>query len=451
MKILIVGCGKVGTVLAEQLYREGHDIVVIDNKASVINNITDTFDIMGLVGNGTSYRTLLEAGIETADVMIAVTNSDELNLLSCLIAKKASDCHTIARVRNLLFNEEIEFIKGQMGLSMTINPELETASEMSRLIRIPSAIKIDSFAKGRVELLKFQIPEGAILDNMKIMNIPAQLRLKVLVCAVERGEQIFIPSGTFVLKAHDKISFMAPPRVSTEFFNRIGIVPNHIKSLMLVGGGAISVYLAHKLEGTNIKVKIIERNRERCEELSELLPEALIINGNGSDRNVLLEEGLEETDAFASLTNFDEENILLSLYVQKKTKAKVFTKITHLAFEDIIDEMPLGIIVNPKLITVDQIIQHIRAMQNPKGSNVETLYKIIGDKVEALEFSVKKTSGLVGVPFEKLETKNNLLVGCINRKGKIIIPNGQDSLQIGDTVIIVTTHTGLDDLRDILL
>ena len=287
MKILIVGCGKVGTALAEQLYREKHDIVVIDNKSSVIKNITDDFDIMGLVGNGASYRTLLEAGIETADAMIAVTNSDELNLLSCLIAKKASNCHTIARVRNLLFNEEIEFIKGQMGLSMTINPELETASEMSRLIRIPSAIKIDSFAKGKVELLKFQIPGGSILDNMKIMNIPAQLRLKVLVCAVERGEQVFIPSGTFVLKAHDKISFIAPPKVSTEFFNRIGIVSNHIKSLMIVGGGTISVYLAHKLEGTNIKIKIIERNRERCEELSELLPEALIINGNGSDRTAL--------------------------------------------------------------------------------------------------------------------------------------------------------------------
>lgn len=451
MKILIVGCGKVGTTLAEQLNREGHDIVVIDNKASVINNITDTFDIMGLVGNGASYHALLEAGIETTDVMIAVTHSDELNLLSCLIAKKASNCHTIARVRNFLFNEEIEFIKEQMGLSMTINPELETASEMSRLIRIPSAIKIDSFAKGKVELLKFQIPEESILNNMKIMNIPSQLRLKVLVCAVERGDQVFIPSGDFILRAHDKISFIAPPKVSTEFFHRSGIVSNHIKSLMLVGGGAISVYLAHKLEGTNIKVKIIERNRERCEELSEILPEALIINGNGSDRNVLSEEGLEETDAFASLTNLDEENILLSLYVQKKTKAKVFTKITHLAYEDIIEEMHLGAIVNPKLITADQIIQHVRAMQNPKGSNVETLYKIIGDRVEALEFSVKNTPEIVGIPLEKLETKKNLLVGCINRKGKIIIPNGQDSLQFGDTVIIVTTHTGLDDLRDILL
>lgn len=451
MKILIVGCGKVGMTLTEQLNREGHDIIVIDKKISSINNVTGILDVKGIVGNGSSYNVLIEAEIESADLLISVTNSDELNLLCCLIAKKAGNCHTIARVRTLQYNEEINFIKEEMGLSMTINPELEAAMEMVRLIRLPSAIKIDTFAKGRVELLKFKVPAGSVLDNMKIMNITSQLRCKVLVCAAERGDQVFIPTGNFILQENDKISIIAAPKRATEFFHRVGIALGHIKNVMLVGGGTISVYLAQKLAGTGVKVKIIEQNRERCEELSDILSEAMIINANATDHNLLLEEGIEEMDALASLTNLDEENILLSLYAQKKSKAKVFTKITRITYDDIIEEMPLGVIVNPKLITADRIIQHVRAMQNSKGSNVETLYKIVGNKVEALEFRVRSNSGLTGVPLAKLKLKNNVLVSCINRKGKVIIPNGQDYIQAGDTVIIVTTNTGLNDLSDILI
>ncbi|MDF2513280.1 MAG: hypothetical protein K0S04_3146 [Herbinix sp.] len=451
MKILIVGCGKVGTALAEQLDREGHDIVVIDNKAAAIHNITDTLDVMGIVGNGASYHIQLEAGIETADVLIAVTNSDELNLLCCLIAKKASDCHTIARVRNPQYNEEIDFIKEEMGLSMTINPELESALEMARLIRLPSAIKIETFAKGKVELLKFQVPKESILHNMKIKNIESQTKCKVLVCAIERGDEVFIPTGDFILQSSDKISIIAAPKYATEFFNKIGLISTHIKNVMLVGGGMIALYIASKFSGTDVKVKIIEQNRERSEELSDLLPNTLIINANATDHNVLLEEGVEATDAFASLTNLDEENILLSLYVQKKSKAKVFTKITRLTYDDIVSEMPLGVILNPKMLTADRIVQYVRAMQNSMGSNVETLYKIVGNKVEAMEFRVRTKAAFVGVPIEKLKIRENTLISCINRRGKIIIPNGQDSIQLGDTVIIVTTITGLDDLSDIIM
>ncbi len=450
MNIIIVGCGKVGTTLAEQLDREGHDIVVVDHKAAAINNITEKLDVGGVVGNGTSNKVLLEAGVDTADLLIAVTNSDELNLLCCLIAKKTGDCHTIARVRNLQYNHEIGFIKEELGLSMTINPELETALEMARLIRLPSAIKIETFAKGRVELLKFQIPKESVLDQMPIMKINTQLHTKVLVCAVERGDQVFIPSGDFVLGTNDKISLIMEPRRSVEFFHRVGVTIEHIRNVMLIGGGNIAVYLATKLEGTGVKVKILEQSRERCEELSDLLDEALIINANASDHGVLMEEEIESMEAVASLTNMDEENILFSLYAGKKSKAKVFTKITRSTYEDIIEEMPLGIIVNPKMITADRIVQHVRAMQNSKGSNVETLYKIVGNKAEALEFKVNKNFSLIGIPFEKLRLKKNILVGCITRKGKVIIPNGQDAIQIGDSVIIVTTNTGLDDLSDIL-
>jgi trk system potassium uptake protein len=450
MKIIIVGCGKVGSALAEQLDREGHEITLIDNKASAIHHINNTLDVLGIIGNGASHSIQMSAGIETADLLIAVTGSDELNLLCCLIAKKVGNCDTIARVRNPQYNNEVEFIKEGMGLSMIINPEQETAADIARLIRHPSAIKVDVFAKGRVELLQLQIPKDSILHNMQIKNIPVQLHCNILVCAVEREDQIFIPSGSLVLQSGDKISIVATPKNANEFFHKIGITTTTMKNVMLVGGGNISVYLAKKFIEMGVNVKIIEQVLERCEELSEMLPEALIIHANASDHNVLLEEGIENMDAFVSLTNLDEENILLSLYARKNSKAKVFTKITRLTYDEVIADMPLGTIVKPKLITADRIVQFVRAMQNPKGSNVETLYKIIGDKAEALEFRVRSNSKLVGIPLSDLETKDNLLLSCINRKNKIIIPNGQVSLQAGDSVIVVTTNTGLNDLNDIL-
>ena len=449
MKIIIIGCGKVGAALAEQLDHEGHDIIVIDSKPAVIHKITDTLDVMGIVGNGASYHVLLEAGIEETDILISVTNSDELNMLCCLVAKKAGKCHTIARIRDPRYNEEIDFIKEEMGISMIINPELESAAEMGRLIHLPSAIKIETFAKGRVELLKCQIPENSILNNMQIKNISAKTHCKVLVCAVERGDDVFIPSGDFMLKALDKISLIAPQKNAPEFFNKIGLPPSHIKDILIVGGGMIASYIGRHFAGTGVKVRIIEQNRERCEELSVLLPDSLIIHANGSDHNVLIEEGLDTADAFASLTNLDEENILLSLYAQKKCKGKIFTKITRLTFDDIIREMNLGVFLNPKLITADRIIQYVRAKQNSLGSNVETLYKLVGDKVEAVEFRVKNNAFYIGIPLAQLNTRDDTLVGCINRKGKIIIPNGQDSIQLGDTVIIVTTSFALDDLSEI--
>lgn len=451
MKIIIVGCGKVGSALAEQLDKEGHDIVLVDKKREPLNSVTDTIDVMGIEGSGTSYRTLLDAGIETADLLIAVTGSDELNLLCCLIARKASNCRTIARVRNPQYNEEIEFIKKELGLCMTINPELEAAMEMERLIKIPSAVKIETFAKGKAELLKFHVPERSVLDGMKIADLSNTLHCKILICVVERGDQLFIPSGSFVLHSNDTISFIASPQNAIDFFGKAGIYAHDIKNFMIVGGSTITEYLAQRLVKSDINIKIIEQNRERCEELSELLPNALIINANATDRNILLEEGIEEADAFASLTNFDEENIILSLYAKKHSGAKIFTKITRLTYDDITAEMPLGIIVNPKLITADSILQYARAMQNSMGSNLETLYRIVEDKVEALEFLANDNAKLLGVPLEALSLRPNILVSCINRNGEIIIPTGKDYIQAGDTVVVVTTNKGLKDLNDILL
>jgi trk system potassium uptake protein TrkA len=283
------------------------------------------------------------------------------------------------------------------------------------------------------------------------MDLSSKLHCKVLVCIVERDEQIYIPSGNFELRYNDIISIVASPKNAINFFKKAGIFENQIKNTMIIGGGTLAVYLAKILDRSDIKVTIIEQNMERCEELSDLLPGAMIINANATSKDLLLEEGIEDVEAFASLTNYDEENILLSLYAKKRSHAKVFTKVSRMTYDDIVCEMPLGIIINPKLVTADHILQHVRAMQNSHGSNVETLYKLVDNKVEALEFYVRDSAKLLGVPLEKLELKTNLLVSCINRRGKIIIPNGQDHIQVGDTVIIVTTNKGLNDLNDILL
>ncbi len=450
MKIIVVGCGKVGLTLTEQLNNEGHDITVIDKNADTLKSVTDSIDVMGVEGNGAIYQVQIEAGIKDTDLLIATTDSDELNMLCCLIAKKAGNCHTIARIRNPEYANETRYIREELNLSMAINPELAAAKEISRLIKFPSVIKIDTFAKGRVELMKFLIPENSVLHNIQIFEVATKLKCNVLICAVERDHDVIIPDGNFRLMSGDKISFIAAQGDAMHFLQQIGIVSKAIKSVMLVGGGKITYYLARMLDEAGIRVKIIEQDLNRCYELSELLPRAMIIHGDGSNQQLLLEEGIGQAEAFAALTGFDEENIMLSLYAATVTKAKLVTKINRIAFEDVIQQLNLGSIIYPKMITADTITQYVRAMQNSMGSNVETLYKIVAGKAEALEFRVGKDAPMIGIPLEKLNFKNNLLIACINRNGKIITPRGKDTIEVGDTVIVVTTHSGLNDLKDIL-
>lgn len=451
MKIIIVGCGKVGTTLAEQLNRENHDITLIDTNGEAIQNISDSADVMGVTGNGAVYQVQMEAGIQDADLLIATTNSDELNMLCCLIAKKAGNCHTIARIRNPEYSSEIRYIREELNLSLAINPELAAAREIARLLRFPSAIKIEPFAKGRIELLKFLIPEHSLLNDMRVMDVVNRLKSNVLICVVERGNDVVIPDGNFVMKKGDKISFIASHQGSADFFKKAGVDNNIVKSAMFVGGGKLTHYLCRLLEDTKIKIKIIERDEERCRQLSELLPKAMIIHGDGTDEQLLLEEGIRQTEAFASLTGFDEENIMLSLYASSQSKAKLITKVNKIAFENVINSLNIGSLIQPKMLTAEIILQYVRAMQNSMGSsNIETLYKIAADKAEALEFRVKEGSPVLGIPLEKLKLIDNLLVACINRGGTIITPRGKDTVEAGDTVIVVTTHTGLNDLTDIL-
>ena len=450
MQIIIVGCGKVGRTLAEQLQEEDTDITLIDINADTINEIIDEVDAMGVVGNGASINTLMEAGIETADILIAVTVSDEMNLLCCLIAQKTGHCHTIARVRNPIYSKEIGFIKERLGVTMIINPELAAAQEISRLLRFPSAIKIDTFARGKVELLKFKVMPEFNLDGKSIQEITEHFRCDVLFCAIEGKDFTTIPGGTNTIRNGDMVSILATPQNAAAFFKKIGLKTHQVKNAIIVGGGTISYYLTKALLDMNISVKVIEQNEARCEVLSDLIPEATIINGDGTNRSLLMEEGLSRAEAFVSLTNLDEENVFLALFAKTVSKAKLVAKVNRLAFDDVIDSLDIGSVIYPKYITADYILQYVRAMQNSIGSNIETLYHILDNQAEALEFAIRENSPVVGIPLSELNLKKNLLVGYLNRNGVVKIPRGHDTIQVGDTVIIVTTHKGLRDITDIL-
>lgn len=452
MKIIIVGAGKVGDTLAEQLSGEGNDVTVVDRNYAAVQAISNEYDIMGIVGSGTDHSVLEEAGVEKADLLIAVTGTDELNMLSCLIAKKAGNCQTIARVRSPEYNREMRYIKEELGLAMVINPEFAAAMEIARILRFPSAIKIETFAKERVEALKFRVLEGSILNNMTVSEITTRLHCdEVLVCAVERGDEAIIPDGNFVMREKDIVSIIASPKKASQFFKKIRVQTNQVKDTIIVGGGKITFYLAKLLLSMGIDVKIIEIDRERCEQLSELLPQATIICGDGVDQALLMEEGLMKTGSFVTLTDMDEENILLSLFARNKhKKMKVITKINSIAFDEVINKLDLDSIIYPKYVTAEHIVRFVRAMKNSIGSNVETLHHLVDNKVEALEFCIRENAPVLNVPLERLRLKDNLLIGCINRGGKIITPRGQDMLMMGDTVVVITTNKGLNDIRDIL-
>ena len=450
MKIIIIGCGKVGYALAEGLTEENHDVTIIDSSAQRLQDVTEELDAMSIVGNGSSINTLLEAGAADTDLLIAVTGSDELNLLCCLIAKKQWDCHTVARVRNPIYNKEIDLIKESLGISMIINPELAASAEIARLLRFPSAIRIDTFAKGRVELLKFRIKPEFHLDQVSIAEPPRHAKCDILVAGIERGENAYIPNGNFILQNGDLVSIIASPRNAATFFRNIGLATNQVKNCLIVGGGTIAVYLARQLLEMKIRVVIIDKSMERCQLLIEHLPEAVVIHGDGTSRKLLMEENLEGVEAFVALTNMDEENIMLSLFAREHSKGKLITKVNRMSFDNILDQLDLGSIIYPKYITADYILRYIRAMQNSIGSNVETLCHILDGKAEALEFSIRENSPVVGIPLKDMQLKSNLLLGCIHRKGKVLIPRGNDTINVGDTVVVVTTQKGLDDIQDIL-
>ena len=450
LKIIIVGCGKVGANLVDQLSKEGHDITVIDKKAEKIQDITNIYDVMGLVGNGASYSTQMEAGIEETDLIIAVTDSDELNLLCCTVAKRVGKCAAIARVRTPDYSEETGYLREQLGLALIINPELEAAREVARILYLPTALEVNSFAHGQAELVKFKVPEGNLLNGLSLAYLGKNITNDILICAVERNGEVYMPNGDFVLHSGDVVSFVSERHIARDFLKQIGLATRQVKDTMIIGASKAAYYLAKELLNMGISVKIIEKEKENCESLSVKLPKAIIINGEGTDPDILKEEGIETVQSFIPLTGIDEENIMLTLYAKQVSKAKVVTKINRVNYKQVINNLDLGSLVYPKYITSEAIIAYVRAKKNSMGSNIETLYHMFDSRVEAIEFIVEENSKVSGVPIKDLKLKKDVLISFINHNGHIIIPTGNDEIEDGDTVMIVTKNTGFTDIDDIV-
>lgn len=450
MNIIIVGCGKVGLTMAEQLRQEDHAITVIDTVRERVEEAVASMDIQGVTGNGTSYATQMEAGVRDADLLIAVTDQDELNMLSCLMARKIGNCQTIARVRDPNYYQDIHFIQEELGLSMAINPELQAAQDIFRLLQIPSALDVDTFEKGKVNMLRFVIREDSPLAGKNMMAVNTLVGGKMLVCIRERGSEISIPKGSTELAVGDKVSVVIPMADISTVLQKLHLQKKPIRSVTIAGGGSTSEYLAIMLQRAKMNVKIIEEDLTRCEELADRLPKASIIHGDCTDKLLLSEEGLHNAEAFVCLTGLDEENIMLALYADKVSQAKVITKISRIDFEEVIETLPLGSVVHPKNITAETIVRYVRAMENASGNNVETLYRLLDGRVEAMEFAVHPGASVAGIRLMDLKLKDNLLISAINRGGRIMTPTGQDTIEPGDIVVIVTTCKGIGDLNDIV-
>lgn len=450
MKVIIVGCGRVGQALAEKLNSDGNNVTIIDMSVDKVNETTDLVDVMGIVGNGATHTTLREAGIKEADLFIAVTNSDELNLLCCMIAKKESGCKTIARLKSPEYRNEMEYLRTELGLAMVINPEYAAAEEIARVLRFPTAIKIEPFAKGKVEIVKFKIPENSVLIGMSIKDLMIKYPTEVLVSTIERGNEAYIAKGDFVFAEKDVVSIVATPKNANNFFRKIRRKDPAVHSAMVVGGGVITHYLCEILEKSSVALKIVERDMGACEELAGKFPKYSIVYGNPTDKELLAEEGVARMDAFLTLTNSDEENILLSLFAKEVFDGKLVTKIKRTDYDSVIKRLDLDTVICPKNITADTIARYARSTKHTRGNNIEAMYSLIEDEVEASEFIIKEKSQIVGTPLSQLRLKPDVLVACITRGDKVIIPRGGDTIEEGDAVVVVTKMIGLHDIVDVL-
>lgn len=450
MKIIIVGCGKVGEALAEELNDEGNDITVIDQNATKVKHIANKYDLMGVIGNGATREVQKEAGIDSADLMIAVTGSDELNLLCCLMAKKAGDCKTIARIKSPEYAEDAPYLRDELGLAMVINPDYAAAEEITRILKFPTALKVETFSKGRVELFKFRLPEDSPLVGMTLKDAMIKYKSNILVCTVERGEEAYIPKGDFTFAGRDVVSIIASSRSITEFLGKINYKTRTVKDATLIGGGDITHYLCEMLTNSGISVKVIEKSTAVCDELASQFPSITVINGDPADEDILREERVAESDAFIALTSLDEENILLSLFAKNAGSKKVMTRINRIEYDSVIAKLDLDSIIYPKNLTADTIIRYVRARQNTLGSSMESLYNLIKGKVEVAEFIVGENSPIVGKPLHTLTFKDNALVAAILRGRQLIIPRGAAVIESGDSVVTVTKELFMRDISDLL-
>ncbi len=451
MKIIVAGCGKIGTTLVECLVNEGHDVVVIDNISEVISTVANIHDVMGVCGNAADCETLEEADIGTAELFIATAASDEMNMLSCFLAGRMGAAHTIARIRNPEYNDKsLDFMKKQLALSMSINPELLAARELLRILQMPSAAKIEIFAGRSFEMIELRLKEDSELDGLSLRGLREKYKTNILIGAVQRGDEVHVPDGNFILKCGDKIGLIARHSDIVKFFRAAGMMRKQAKSVMIVGGSRTAFYLAQMLNAVGTSVKIIEKDPEVCHELSELLPGTSIICGDGSEQELLLEEGIRGTDAFVALTDLDEENILLSIYAGLHGVPKVISKVSREELYPMAEKLGLDCIVSTSKIISDVLVRYARALDNSRGSNIETLYKLMDGHVEALEFNAVANPRLTDIPLKELATKPNILIAGIIRGRRTIVPGGNDCIQAGDRVIILAGNHRLRDLSDIL-
>ena len=446
MYIIIVGLGKLGINLTAQLSKEGHDIVVVDEKSSVVTSVVDTYDVMGICGNGATVNILTEAGAKKAKLLIACTGSDEFNILCCMFAKNIGTENTISRVRNPDYVDQHLFLKEKIGINMIVNPEYETANEISRIIRFPSVSKLDAFAGGKVEIAMITIRENNPLCGMAVSEIKKKFKANVIVCAVQRENSVYIPSGDFLFRQDDSINITGTRSELSTFLKQIGVYKQRLKDIMIIGGGKIGLYLSELLSQTGRNIKLIDSNERKCRELTGMLDEVTVICGDGTDQDVLDEQNLENHDALVALTDIDEENIIVSMYAMSKNVKKVITKVDRHSYS-ILNDVGLETLVSPQIIAGNLVTRYVRALQNSAGnSQINTLYKLVGGKVEAVEFSVPMDAGYENIPFKDLSFLPNLLIVCIIRHGRIIFPSGDDVMKGGDNVIVITSDRILEDI-----
>lgn len=449
MNIIIVGGGKVGYTLAEHLSQEEHDVTVIDTNDEALRRASESLDVMCVKGNGATISGLKEAGAATADVIIAATSMDEVNMICCRSAKRLGSKYAIARVRNVEYAIELAVLKQELGIDLVINPENATAVEIARLLRFPAAANIETFYRGRVELVGFRVQEGDFLVGKPLSAQSGRIQeLPMLICAAERGEEVIIPDGSFVPRAEDRIYIIGEPGGVTAFFKLLGRYTPKVREVFIVGGGRIAHYLTVMLENLGMRVKIVERNQDRCRHLSEVLPHTMILCGDGTDQELLEQENLAAADAFISLTDRDEDNLIISLYAMQQGMKKVIAKCNRQNYAGIAQSVGLDSVISPKLITANQILQVVRGMENSKGSVMNALYRIAGGHAEAMEFVANQTTRHLDVPLKELRLKKGILIAVLIHRGHIIIPDGSSAIREKDTVIIVSRNHGILDLND---
>ena len=451
MKIVVIGDGKVGHKVAAQLSEEDYDIVLIDQNAGKLRESLNQMDVFCITGNGADVEIQKEADVPHADLVIACASTDEMNMLSCLLARRLGAKHTIARVRNPMYYRQIDILKEDLHLSMAVNPELAAANEISRVLLLPEACKVETFMKGRVELIEHVMREESLLAGLSLAEIYRKFQIKILVCAVKRGSEIYFPDGDFVLQQGDRLHIAAAHQDLKAFFKALGRRNAKIKKVLICGGGNVCFYLTRQLLQVGMQVKIVERNEKTCEYLCEALPGVTVIHGDAADHDLLLEEGIGNADAVVALTGMDEENIIMSLFAKTQGVSKIIAKVNEDSRAQMVEGLGIDSIISAKSAAADAIVGYVRARNNSYSSaNVETIYRLLNGSLEAMEFIIKKESSLTNVPLKNLPTKPNNLIACIGRNRRIIIPNGEDHLEVGDSVIVITKDHIINDLKDIL-